>query len=123
MYQLVQNGCYYFLNRPRRFGKSLLASTLEAYFQGKKDLFKGLAMERLEQEWKEYPVLHLDLNTQKYKDETSLKEILNRYLEAWEAVYGDEKKGRALEERFSSQTRNIDRWLVQPFPMTSQPNV
>lgn len=123
VYQLVQNGCYYFLNRPRRFGKSLLVSTLEAYFQGKKDLFKGLAMERLEQEWKEYPVLHLDLNTQKYKDETSLKEILNRYLEAWEAVYGDEKKGRALEERFSSQTRNIDRWLVQPFPMTSQPNV
>ena len=88
VYQLVQGGQYYFLGRPRRFGKSLLVSTLEAYFQGRKDLFKGLAMERLEQEWTEYPVLHLDLNTQKYEYETSLDEILNDTLCRWEKLYG-----------------------------------
>ena len=63
LYQLVKTGQYYFLSRPRRFGNSLLISTIEAYFRGQKDLFKGLAMEKLESEWKEYPVLHLDLNS------------------------------------------------------------
>ena len=58
IYQLVQTGRYYFLSRPRRFGKSLLISTLEAYFQGKKELFKGLAMEQLEKVWLEYPIRH-----------------------------------------------------------------
>ena len=66
VHQLVQNGKYYFLSRPRRFGKSLLISTLEAYFQGKKELFDGLALEHLEREWTEYPVLHLDLNARNY---------------------------------------------------------
>lgn len=61
IYQLVHTDTVCFLNRPRRFGKSLLVSTLEAYFSGKKDLFKGLAMEQLEQEWAVYPVLHIDL--------------------------------------------------------------
>ncbi|MDY4916513.1 MAG: AAA family ATPase, partial [Candidatus Cryptobacteroides sp.] len=63
IYKLVSEGKYYFLSRPRRFGKSLLVSTLEAYFQGRKDLFNGLAIENLEKDWQEYPVLHLDLNT------------------------------------------------------------
>ena len=62
MYRLVSTGRYYFLSRPRRFGKSLLISTLEAYFQGKRELFDGLAVADLEKEWKRYPVLHLDLN-------------------------------------------------------------
>ena len=66
IYQLVKTGSYYFLSRPRRFGKSLLISTLEAYFQGKRELFEGLAIEELEKEWKQYPILHLDLNTEKY---------------------------------------------------------
>ena len=101
VYQLATRGKYYFLGRPRRFGKSLLVSTLEAYFQGKKELFKGLAMEQLEQDWKEYPVLHLDLNTRKYKNTDSLPNILNQHLEKWEALYGDEKKNRAPEERFT----------------------
>ena len=61
MYQMVKTGSYYFLSRPRRFGKSLLISTLEAYFQGKKELFAGLAVERLEKDWIKYPILHLDL--------------------------------------------------------------
>jgi len=59
VYKLVNDSQYYFLSRPRRFGKSLLVSTLEAYFLGKKDLFKGLAMEQLETEWTQYPVSHL----------------------------------------------------------------
>lgn len=59
IYDLVHNGNIYFLSRPRRFGKSLLVSTLECYFQGRKELFKGLALEKLETEWKEYPVFHI----------------------------------------------------------------
>ena len=61
IYQLARSGRYYFLSRPRRFGKSLLISTLEAYFEGKKELFKGLAIENLEKDWIKYPILHLDL--------------------------------------------------------------
>jgi len=60
IYQLVKTGSYYFLSRPRRFGKSLLLSTLEAYFQGKRELFEGLAMERLEKDWEVYPVLRME---------------------------------------------------------------
>ena len=63
IYHLTSTGKYFFLSRPRRFGKSLLVSTMEAYFSGRKDLFKGLAMEQLEKDWIEYPVLHLDLNS------------------------------------------------------------
>ena len=60
VYRLVTTGKYYFLSRPRRFGKSLLISTLEAYFEGRKDLFEGLALSTLEKDWKKYPVFHLD---------------------------------------------------------------
>ena len=80
IYRLVESGKYYFLSRPRRFGKSLLVSTLEAYFLGKKELFGGLAMERLEDEWAEYPVLHVDLNTKKYENHSSIDEILTQNL-------------------------------------------
>ena len=66
IYQLVQTGKYYFLSRPRRFGKSLLLSTLQAYYEGKKELFDGLAMASLEKDWKTYPVLLLDLNAKRY---------------------------------------------------------
>ncbi|MBP3519573.1 MAG: AAA family ATPase, partial [Parabacteroides sp.] len=92
IYQLAHTGSYYFLSRPRRFGKSLLLSTLEAYLQGKKELFNGLAIEHLEKEWTEYPVLHLDLNARHYKDAAALTSILNEYLEKWEALYGNEKQ-------------------------------
>ena len=101
IYQLAKTGSYYFLSRPRRFGKSLLLSTLEAYFQGKRELFEGLAMERLEKDWEVYPILHLDLNARHYKDTAALTSILNEFLEKWEALYGTEKQDRALEERFS----------------------
>ena len=77
--QLVTTGQYYFLSRPRRFGKSLLLSTLEAYFQGKKELFEGLAMEKLEKDWKEYPILHFDLNISQYDSPDSLYKICLLY--------------------------------------------
>ncbi len=90
MYQLVDSGRYYFLSRPRRFGKSLLISTLEAYFEGKRELFEGLAVEKLEKDWVKRPVLHLDLNTQKYDTPESLENILNAALTRWEQIYGSE---------------------------------
>ena len=101
VYKLVTTGSYYFLSRPRRFGKSLLLSTLHAYFEGKRELFEGLAISTMEQKWEAYPILHLDLNTRNYKDAEALPGILNEYLEKWEAIYGDEKKDRVLEERFT----------------------
>lgn len=100
MYKMVSEGKYYFLSRPRRFGKSLFLSTLESYFKGEKELFDGLAVSSMEQEWKQYPILHLDLNSREYKDISSLEAELNRHLEAWEKLYGDEYKARATEERF-----------------------
>ena len=109
IYQLVQTGKHYFLSRPRRFGKSLLLSTLQAYYEGKKELFDGLAMASLEKDWKTYPVLHLDLNARRYEDVHSLVAILNQHLESWEAVYGDEKKDRAPEERFAYLIEKICR--------------
>ena len=62
LYRLVKTGSYYVLSRPRRLGKSLMISTLQAYFEGKKELFEGLAIEQLEKDWVKRPVLHLDLN-------------------------------------------------------------
>ena len=109
MYQLVQSGKYYFLSRPRRFGKSLLLSTIQAYFEGKKELFHGLAVGQLEQEWNTYPVLHLDLNARKYDSAEALSAILNQYLESWETIYGDEKKDRAPEERFAYLIEKVSR--------------
>ena len=88
IHQLATTGKYYFLSRPRRFGKSLLVSTMEAYFQGKKDLFKGLAIEKLEKDWTEYPVLHLDLSGVTYTDENVLNEKMENTLSQWEQTYG-----------------------------------
>lgn len=101
IYQIATSGKTYFLSRPRRFGKSLLISTIEAYFLGKKELFKGLAIESLETEWKEYPVFHLDLNARNYNSVEALFGILNQHLEKWEAIYGNEKSDRSPEERFA----------------------
>lgn len=76
VYRMASSGKFFFLSRPRRFGKSLLVSTFQSYFEGKKELFKGLAIEKLEHEWTEYPVLHFDMSGGKHLD----KEQLNRYL-------------------------------------------
>lgn len=88
VYKLVNEGCYYFLSRPRRFGKSLLISTLEAYLSGKKELFKGLAIEQLEKDWTEYLIFHLDLNVGEYQSKESLYEKLDTFLTPLEELYG-----------------------------------
>lgn len=105
IYQLVTMGKPYFLSRPRRFGKSLLLSTIEAYFQGKKELFKGLAIERLEKKWLEYPVLHLSLNAEKYDNSERLEKILELQLEAWELLYGVDKGTMTYSGRFMTVIR------------------
>lgn len=104
--KMTSEGKCFFLSRPRRFGKSLLMSTIEAYFQGKKHLFEGLAMERLETDWKVYPVLHLDLNAEKYDKIEDLNNLLDTYLREWEAEYGSKEGGNpSLSLRFRSVIR------------------
>ena len=87
VYSLATEGKVYFLSRPRRFGKSLLISTLEAYFLGKKELFKGLKMEALEKEWKVYPVLHVDFGAGKFTDVNALEGGLGGQFAEWERAY------------------------------------
>ena len=100
IYRLVTEGKIYFLSRPRRFGKSLLVSTLEAYFKGKKDLFKGLAIDELEKEWAEYPVFHIDFNGEDYTKPGKLEEKIVGAIETWEAEYGRDPYKKALGDRF-----------------------
>ncbi len=101
VHKMVHEGNYYFLSRPRRFGKSLLISTLKAYFECKRELFQGLAMEELEQEWRVHPVLHLDLNSEKYDFAESLDNILESNLVKWEKLYGAEPSERSFSLRFA----------------------
>ena len=100
VYKLADEGKYYFLSRPRRFGKSLFLSTLEAYFQGKKELFEGLAIYDLETEWKKYPIFHIDLNTANFRKKDSLYTVLNDYLTTWESKYGTRESEATLALRF-----------------------
>lgn len=88
IFRLVTTGKYYFLSRPRRFGKSLLVSTMEAYFKGRKELFEGLAVSQLEKEWTEYPVLRLDLSGKAYSEISVLEKVLADRLTQWESEYG-----------------------------------
>ena len=113
--QLLRNQVY-FLSRPRRFGKSLFLSTLAAYFRGQKELFKGLFLERAEEElaqqegreaWQEYPVLYIDLNARNYKNEKALLDRLDLILREWEVQYNLEKISDAPEERFSYIIRQV----------------
>ena len=87
IYKLTSTGKYYFLSRPRRFGKSLLVSTMEAYFSGRKELFEGLAMASLEKDWVSYPVLHLDLTGAAYLSVDELYSKLNSFLSKYEERY------------------------------------
>ena len=100
IYKMATMGNPYFLSRPRRFGKSLLLSTIEAYFQGKRELFKGLAIEKLETDWLEYPVLHLDLNAEKYTSIEALTYILERHINGWEDTWGKDTRENSLSDRF-----------------------
>lgn len=100
VYKLATEGEYYFLSRPRRFGKSLFLSTLEAYFQGKKELFESLAIYDLETEWKKHPIFHIDLNTANFREKDSLYTVLNDYLTTWESKYGTRESEATLALRF-----------------------
>lgn len=100
IYRLAASGQYYFLSRPRRFGKSLLVSTMEAYFSGRKELFEGLVMESLEKDWTEYPVLHLDLTGSSYTDISHLKVSLDQHLRKWESLYDVTPMSEDLSSRF-----------------------
>ena len=89
IYRMTHSGGkYFFLSRPRRFGKSLLVSTLKNYFEGKRNLFKGLAIENLEKEWTEYPVLHFDMSGGKHMDKEQLEEYLGYRLQDEEKKWG-----------------------------------
>ena len=95
------DGKYFFLSRPRRFGKSLLVSTFQSYFEGKKELFEGLAIEKLEKEWNEYPVLHFDLSKDKHMENEQLEEYLGYLLEDYEQKYGIENHRNGNNNRFN----------------------
>lgn len=100
IYRLAASGQYYFLSRPRRFGKSLLVSTMETYFSGRKELFEGLAMESLEKDWTEYPVLHLNLTGSSYTDISHLKVSLDQHLRKWESLYDVTPMSEEVSSRF-----------------------
>lgn len=88
IHKIVNSGKYYFLSRPRRFGKSLLLSTIEAYYLGHRDLFNGLAIDSLTEKWEPHPVLHFDFNTGNFDSEDGLNYLLNYQLSKWEELYG-----------------------------------
>lgn len=89
----------FFLSRPRRFGKSLLTSTLKSYFEGKAELFKELAIERLEKEWIQYPVLHFDMSTAKHGDKKALEAMLDLQLFDYEKKYGIPERETTINDR------------------------
>ena len=102
VYRMTHSGgCYFFLSRPRRFGKSLLVSTFESYFSGKKELFEGLAIEKLEQEWMEYPVLHFDMSGGKHMEKEQLEDYLSNRLEAEERKWGTTHSKRGVNDRLT----------------------
>jgi hypothetical protein len=94
-----------FLSRPRRFGKTLLTRTIQSYFEGRKELFEGLAMERLETEWVKHPVLHFDFGGLKEESVANLKERLGEMLEYYEDIYVGERRGSSLGGRFAKLIR------------------
>ena len=96
---------YIFLSRPRRFGKSLLTSTLHSYFEGRKELFKGLVIERLERDWVQYPVLHFDMSLGKHLCKEELMQYLSSQLEPYEKLYGIVPEVQAVNIRLANLIR------------------
>ena len=101
LYRMVTMGKPYFLGRPRRFGKSLFASTLKAYFEGKRHLFEGLAIAELEKDWIEYPVIYIDMNLESYIDLDSLRVALDKNLRNAEKIWGRDEADTTLSTRFA----------------------
>ncbi len=106
VYDLAHNGTIYFLSRPRRFGKSLLVSTLKCYFEGRKELFNGLAIERLEKDWKQYPVFHLSFGGQNFVEPYTLDKVLEQFVARAEQTYGRDPLALTLTSRFQSALRS-----------------
>ena len=106
IYKLFHEGKPYFLSRPRRFGKSLLLSTMKAYFEGKKELFTGLKIEEFEREnpdaWQEYPVFYFDFNKDNFRADNALEEVLNAHLKKWEKTYELDQNEGTLANRFQN---------------------
>lgn len=100
IYDLAHGGNIFFLNRPRRFGKSLLISTLKCYFEGRKDLFKGLAIDTLEKEWKQYPVMKISFSTGEYNNDGILAENIEAFLREQEEKYGKNNVDKSIGRRF-----------------------
>ena len=94
--RLVEGSQYYFLTRPRRFGKSLFLSTLRYFFEGRRELFKGLYIDSSDWKWEPYPVLYIDLNTDKFAEPGILDGVLDNQFNEWEATYGIEGKAENL---------------------------
>ena len=113
VFQLAQDSVPYFLSRPRRFGKSLLLSTMKAYWEGKKELFQGLAIEELEKgnpdAWKSYPVFYFDFNGVNYQEEGNLERALDFRLKQWEEEYGLISPENTLEERFQILLKKVNK--------------
>lgn len=107
VYNMVSVGRYYFLSRPRRFGKSLLVSTLEAYFTGRKELFCGLEIFKRETEWKSYPVFHLDLSGNVYSSLSALDDMLNMAMDGWDAQFGVQSSGASPAIRLNDTIEKV----------------
>lgn len=103
--KIVSGSGYYFLSRPRRFGKSLLLSTIEAFFKGKRNLFAGLDIENYEHDWQEHPVIHIDLNSKNYVVEQSLIDIISFNLAHYEQQYGIDGDAKPVDDRFMNLIR------------------
>ena len=102
IYKLTKKYKYVFLSRPRRFGKSLLSTTLHSYFAGEKDLFKGLAIEGLEKDWTEYPILHFDMSTFKNCNLKDLQSKFNYKLSEYESIWGNNPESETPGDRFKN---------------------
>ena len=108
IYNLVNRNKYVFLGRPRRFGKSLLISTLQAYFEGRKELFEGLAIAELEKEWRRHPVIRIDLSGESYEHPDKILKRLNLILSRYEDVYGNSQDETTPAARFGGIIRRAE---------------
>lgn len=114
MYKMVAEGSYYFLSRPRRFGKSLMVSTLDAFFSGKRELFSGLYVDNVDWDWQKYPIMHLDLNTEKYDSPEALTNKLSLFLSNFEKAYGKNPDEKSLGTRFEGVIQRISEQTGKP---------
>lgn len=111
--KLVKEGKYVFLSRPRRFGKSLLLSTLHAYFEGRRELFKGLDIDRMDMDWTPRPVLHFDLNSEDFSREDALDNRLDEIIRGYEDIYGKDDANVTLSQRFRYVIRSAHKQTGQ----------